>query len=128
MAANSFTITGKLIRKDETEQKTEKFSTRIFIVELEDEKNPDWNQEIKFQLNNSATSYIDNIPVGAMVEVDFNLKGRPSTNKETGAITHWNTLQVWKIRQATGVPTEQPKEVASDLTPPVPGDDSDLPF
>lgn len=46
----NFEILGKVILKEDTQKMSEKFSKREFVIEVENERNSDWNDFIKFQL------------------------------------------------------------------------------
>ncbi|MNY36952.1 hypothetical protein D3C86_1714800 [compost metagenome] len=68
----------------------------------------------------------DNVKAGDEVEVAFNLRGRPWTDK-TGKTSYFNSMVVWRLNVITaGSGTAAPTQTA----PPVitPEDEDPLPF
>ena len=118
-------VIGKLIEVMETQQVTEKFSKREFVVQYAE--NPEYPEYIKFQLNNK-TELINKFEVGDEIEVHFNLTGKPWTNKD-GVTTYFNNLVAWKIVMIEANTDPQPKqETAQTQTQPEPETNDDLPF
>lgn len=89
------TITGEIKSIGQTQQITEKFSKREFVLLIDKEK--PYPQTILFELNNDKCDIIDAYSVGQNVVVDFNLKGRQHTNNQ-GEVKTYNQLQAWKIQ------------------------------
>ena len=128
-------IIGKLIEVMETQQVSEKFSKREFIVEYA--TNPEYPEQIKFQLNNKNTALINQYSVGDEIEVHFNLTGKPWTNKD-GVTTYFNNLVAWKIvmieagnsinDQYKNKESSQPLPSGRSYTKPEPETNDDLPF
>jgi len=116
-------IIGKLIDVTQTQQVSEKFSKREFVVEYA--TNPEYPEQIKFQLNNKNTELINQYSVGDEIEVHFNLTGKPWTNKD-GVTTYFNNLVAWKIVMIEAN-TNPPKQ-KSTATQPEPETNDDLPF
>lgn len=85
---------GILIYVGETQQITDKFSKRDFVIET----NQDYPQKIKFELHQQSTDLIDQYVEGELIQVSFNLRGRSYTNKD-GVTQYANTLQAWKIQK-----------------------------
>lgn len=110
-------IQGKIIEIFETKQVTEKFRKREFVIEYAD--NPQFPQYIKFELAQNNCDFLDGFSKGDFVDVQFDIKGRPWTNKE-GVTTYFTTLSAWKIQIAEGK--------NSDAPPPDAEKDDDLPF
>ena len=101
---------------------TETFKKRELIVEYAE--NPQYPEYIKFEAIGDKVNLFDNLAIGQEVEVFFNLRGRPWTDKN-GKTAYFNSLIVWKIK--AGAQGSQPQ-----YAPPVdinsaPQDD-DLPF
>lgn len=118
-------IQGKLHEVYETQQVTEKFRKREFIVELDDNG---YMQYIKFQLNQDRCTLIDNHKKGDEVKVSFNLSGRAYTTKtgETGYITN---LVAWRIQPLGSAPQASvPEGVPAFLNDAPPAGADDLPF
>jgi single-strand DNA-binding protein len=93
----SFTIKGILHKIFETEQKTESFSSREFVIETLDEKYP---QFIKFQLTQDRCGLIDNFKEGEEITVHFDLRGREWNEK------YFTNLNAWRIEGAEQTATE----------------------
>lgn len=113
-------IRGKLHEIYDTKQVSEKFRKRDFIVEYFD--NPSFPQYIKFELHQDNTGIIDLFKVGDMVDVTYDLRGKPWTNKE-GVKTYFNSLVAWKLQKA-----ESNGAGADESFEPGPGNEDDLPF
>ena len=94
----SFEITGKLIAKYDTVQKSDSFRTREFVIEKsESGKERTFVNYIKFQCTQDKTSMIDRVSVGDEVKVYFNLKGN-KWEKE-GRTSYFTNLDAWRIEQ-----------------------------
>ncbi|MBS1518825.1 MAG: DUF3127 domain-containing protein [Bacteroidetes bacterium] len=92
-------ITGKLIEIYDTKQITEKFKKREFVVEYA--TNPEYPQYVKFELAQNNCDFLDGFSKGDVIDIQFDLKGRPWTNKE-GEKTYFTSLQAWKIQKSEG--------------------------
>lgn len=123
-----FSISGKLTVKKDTEQVTDKFRKREFVITDESSQYP---QEIMFQLVQDKVDLLDPFNEGEQIKVNFNLRGRRWTNPKTNETRFFNSLDAWRLeKEGNSAPT------GSDLPPmpssePVnmPDDDSDdLPF
>ena len=115
-------ITGKLIKKYDTQVVSDKFQKREFVVEYAEK--PEYPMLIKLELIRDKVNLIDKLEIGTTINVSFNLKGRKWVNKQ-GEEVFFNTLQAWKID-----PMEVGKAIAeiqaqSDLKV---EDGDDLPF
>ena len=86
-------FTGKIIRIGQTEQVSDKFRKRPFVISDGHDQYP---QHILFELNQDRCDVIDSFKEGDMVSVKFNLRGRDWTDKE-GTVKTFNTLQAWAI-------------------------------
>jgi|WetSurMetagenome_2_1015567.scaffolds.fasta_scaffold07993_5 hypothetical protein len=114
-------IKGKLNQVYPTKQVTGTFQKREFIVEYSD--NPKYPQFIKFDLAQDNCVLIDQFKKGDMVDVHFDLTGRPWTNPQ-GETVYFNSLRVWKIEKADE--TNHGKEIEDFIPPEV--DDFQTPF
>lgn len=124
-------IEGKLVEKSETQNVTDTFKKREFVVEFAE--NPQYPEFIKFELIQSNCVQLDGYNVGDMLNISFNLKGRKWTDPK-GVTKYFNSLQAWKLEGQSTTSQNTPAE-----TPPPPtandswmdqgstGDD-DLPF
>jgi len=111
-------IQGKVIEIYETKQITDKFKKREFVIEFAE--NEQYPQYIKFELAQNNCDLIEGYSKGDMLDVHFDLRGKPWTNKE-GVTTYFTSLSAWKIQKADS------KKQSSDIPPPETSDD-DMPF
>lgn len=91
-------LSGKLHAIFESKEKTPTFRTREFVVEILDDRFP---QYIKFELVNDKCNLIDNFKVGQDIIVNFNITGREWTNP-AGEKVYFNSLRAWKINLKEG--------------------------
>jgi translation initiation factor IF-3 len=109
LAAMSYEITGKLYALFETEQKTERFRMREFVIETADSRYP---QTILFQLTGDRCEALDAFSKGDAVKVEFNLRGREWTSP-SGDVRYFNSLDVWQLHRDQAAPSD-------DEEPPMP--------
>ena len=105
-----------------TQQVSETFKRRDLIVEYSE--NPTYPEYIKLEALQDKCSLLDSIKVGDTVDVSFNLRGRPWTDK-AGKTSYFNSLIVWKISTVSagsGTPEYAPN------TPVTSEPEGDLPF
>ena len=111
----SFELTGKLIVVNPTQQITETFSKREFVVETSEENNGQfYTQSIKFQVVQDKCDVLDQFSVGDEVNVSFNIGGRAWQNKE-GVTKYFNSLNAWKIEKLGSAPAPTNEETPDDL-------------
>ena len=117
-------IRGKVHEIGVTQQVTDSFKKRDLVVAYAE--NPQFVEYIKFEANQDRTNIFDSLNVGDDVEVSFNLRGRPWTNKE-GVTTYFNSLIAWKVNKLS---TSSNVSNQDNPTPPVPetDDSNELPF
>ena len=100
-----FKLTGTLKVINDTQQVTEKFSKREFVVT---ESSSMYPQDILFQAVQDKCSMLDGYHTGDQVEVSFNLRGREWTSPQ-GEIKYFNSLDAWRIEKvAQGMPQGGP--------------------
>ncbi|MCS7018634.1 MAG: DUF3127 domain-containing protein [Cytophagales bacterium] len=121
----SYEAKGKLVVIYNTQQVTEKFRKREFVVEL---LSGAYSEFVKFQLTQEKCNLLDGLSVGDEVKVSFTLRGRPYT--KDGTTTYFTNLEAWRIEAITPANagnTALPPEQASgfQLTE---GDNDELPF
>lgn len=131
----SFEIEGRLHKKFETEQKTETFKAREFVIEIQDGNYP---QFIKFQLVQDRCAVLDGFDEGAEIKVYFDLRGREWNGKYFTNLNAWRIDQKAESAPASGgddpfagepVPPFPPAETGSGMSDsPTPEDLDDLPF
>jgi hypothetical protein len=124
----AFEITGKLIEKFETQNVSEKFKKREFVIEYQDNPNLSFSEMLKFQLTQDRCGLIDTYEIGQEIKVGFNLKGR-RWEKE-GNVNYFTNLEAWKIEVASGAATMQGNSLPETGTMPELAEDpsNDLPF
>ena len=123
----NYEINGKLIFKEDTQHISEKFQKREFVIEVENEKNPQWNDFVKIQLIQDRCDLLENISLNENIKVYFNVRGRKWENQ--GKVSYFTNLEGWRIEKMTQVAPEKspvPQYTVEDI-PPVPEAD-DLPF
>jgi hypothetical protein len=122
-------IKGKVHEIGALQQVSETFKKRDLIVEYAE--NPTYPEYIRFEALQDKTALFDNVKVGDEVEVSFNLRGRPWTDK-AGKTSYFNSLVVWRMTtitagagQAAAAPTSSAPP--ADLNS-APGEEDGLPF
>lgn len=127
-------IRGKVHEIGDVQQVTDTFKKRDLIIQYAE--NPQFVEYIRFEATQDRTSLFDNLNVGDEVEVAFNLRGRPWTNKD-GITSYFNSLVAWRVSKVTTTPVAAggaAYENAAQSTPPTvdistdDGKDDDLPF
>jgi len=123
-------IRGKVHEIGVTQQVTDSFKKRDLIVAYAE--NPQFVEYIRFEATQDRVNIFDNLAVGDEVEVSFNLRGRPWTNKE-GVTTYFNSLVAWRVTKLANTMPETPAPGLATDIPPVDisssgADDDDLPF
>ena len=126
----SYELTGKLVAKMETMQRSETFKTREFVVEKsEDINGRTITNYIKFQCVQDKTNMPDRFNLGDDVKVYFNIKGsRWSRDGKEGYITNLDAWKMETIKMNTPVQTKA--EGTYNDIPPVSTTEQldDLPF
>ncbi|WP_345949517.1 MULTISPECIES: DUF3127 domain-containing protein [unclassified Mucilaginibacter] len=118
-------IKGKVHEVSPTQQVTESLKKRELVVEYIE--NPQYPEYIKFEAIQDRCNLLDNVRVGDDVEVFFNLRGRPWTDK-TGKKSYFNSLQLWRINVLSGGAASATPEYAPPVDINAAPDDDDLPF
>jgi hypothetical protein len=108
------------------QQVSETFKKRDIIIEYAE--NPTYPEYIKFETMQDKTSLLDKLKVGSDVEVSFNMRGRPWTDK-AGKTSYFNSLVIWRISElgnsaAANTPQYSPPADVSNQG----GEEDDLPF
>jgi hypothetical protein len=126
-----FKLTGTIKVINDTQQVTEKFAKREFVVT---ESSSMYPQDIMFQATQDKCAILDGFKAQDQVEVSFNLRGREWTSPQ-GEVKYFNTLEAWRIEKVgQGMPQSGPSEMNLDPIPVAPSantdsdDDDDLPF
>lgn len=119
-------IKGKVHEISPVIEVNDKFKKRELIVEYAE--NPTYPEYVKFEAQQDKVTLLDNIKVGDEIELFFNLKGRPWTNKE-GVTSYFNNNVLWKLNVLSGSNGVATPEYAKPVDISAPnGEDDDLPF
>jgi len=128
----SYELTGKLVAKYDTVQRTETFKTREFAVEKSDDINGRTILNyVKFQCVQDKTSIVDRVNIGDEIKVYFNIKG--SKWEKNGVTNYITNLDAWRIEQLLQ-PGKQNSPIDNEYIEPLDtfsstaGDADDLPF
>lgn len=89
-----YTLKGKLKVINDTDQVSDSFKKREFVILDESSQYP---QSVLFQSVQDKCELLDNFKVDDVVEVTFNLRGREWINPKDGSIRFFNSLDAWKI-------------------------------
>ena len=90
---------GTLYNIGDTQQVSERFSKRTFVLELAD--NPKYPQLVEFTLTGDRCSQLDGMRVGDEVRVEYSLRGREWRSPK-GELRYFNSLDVWVIELTGG--------------------------
>ena len=92
----SFEITGKLVAKYDTVNRTETFKTREFVIEKSDDIGGRIiTNYVKFQSVQDKTSLPDKFNIGDEIKVSFNIKGSKWT--KDGKENYITNLDAWRM-------------------------------
>ncbi|UYQ92214.1 DUF3127 domain-containing protein [Chitinophaga horti] len=92
----SFEITGKLVVKYNTMQRSETFKTREFVIEKSDDINGRIiTNYIKFQAVQDRTAIVDRFNEGETVKVYFNIRG--TRWEKDGKVNYITNLDAWRM-------------------------------
>lgn len=101
----SYELTGKLVAKFETVNRSETFRTREFVVEKTDDiGGRSVVNYVKFQSVQDKTALIDAVNIGDDIKVYFNIKG--SRWERDGKVNYITNLDAWRIEQLLAKPKE----------------------
>jgi hypothetical protein len=96
----AFDITGKLIVKNDTVERSATFKIREFVIEISEEVNGRIiTNYIKFQSVQDKTAIIDRYAIGETIKVHFNIRGN-KWEKE-GNTNYFTNLDAWRIEPAS---------------------------
>ena len=112
-------LTGRLHKIFPTNQVSDSFKKRDFVIETEGE----YKQMVKFELTQATCDKINSYKEGDQITVHFNVKGREWTNKNN-EVVYFVSLNAWRIELDGNT-------VAAPVTSEMPADDSsadELPF
>ncbi len=94
----AYELTGKLVAKFDTVQRTETFKVREFAVEKTDDiGGRTVSNYVKFQCVQDKTTIIDKVNIGDEIKVHFNIKG--TKWEKEGKTSYFTNLDAWRIEQ-----------------------------
>ena len=124
----AFEVEGRLHKKFDTENKTDTFQAREFVIEI---NNGNYPQFIKFQLTQDRCPMVDPYNEGEQIKVHFDLRGREWNGR------YFTNLNAWRVEKAavTQQVAENTPPPAGDMSfpsatdePAVQSNNDDLPF
>jgi single-stranded DNA-binding protein len=99
----SLEVTGKLLVKYDTQQVSDKFKKREFVLELAEEINGNiYTNFAKMQLVQNKCDIIDRFKEGETVRVSFNIKGNKW--ERDGKVNYITNLDAWRMESASSAP------------------------
>jgi len=100
----SLEVTGKLLVKYDTQQVSDKFKKREFVLELAEEINGNiYTNYAKMQLVQAKCDIIDRFKEGETVRVSFNIKGNKW--ERDGKVNYITNLDAWRVESASAPAT-----------------------
>jgi hypothetical protein len=99
-------VEGKIKVIGQTEQVSDKFKKRTFVVETKGQ----YPQFISIECNQDKTALLDSVQVGQEVTAHINLRGRAWT--KDGVEKYFNSIECWKL---DGL--KSPEKPISELDP-----------
>jgi len=118
----SFELTGKLIVKEDTVQVSDKFKKREFVIEVPNERRPEWPDMIKFQATQDKVDILEPFNIGDEVKVNFNIRGKKW--EKNGRVNYFTNLDAWRIEK---VGSSQEQSDGGPVDAPMPDQLDDLP-
>lgn len=124
----SYELTGTLYDKMDTQEISEKFRKREFVMEVKDMVGSnEFVNLIKFQLTQDRCELIDNYNTGDQLKVSFNLRGRKWEKGDK--VSYFTNLEAWRIDKVVeGGEEHPPPPTHEDPIMPEGMEPDDLPF
>ncbi len=121
-----YTLTGIVKVKKDTQQISERFQKREFVIT---DASGQYPQDILFQLTQDKCILLDNVTEGEEVTVNFFLRGREWTSPQ-GEVRYFNSLDVWKLEKSAAAGNAMETAPAATTEPITTEEDADddLPF
>ena len=127
-----YELTGKLVAKYDSVQRTEAFKIREFVVEKSEEiSGRNIVNYVKFQCVQERTNIVDKVNIGDDIKVYFNIKG--TKWEKEGKTSYFTNLDAWRIEQllkanSQGGPDNDYLEPLDTFSATAPDAVDDLPF
>ncbi len=131
----TYEIQGKLLEVYDTQQISDTFKKREFVIE-KSEQIPNRAEPIinyvKFQTIQDRTTLIDGFEVGQDINVSFNIRGNKWQNRE-GGISYFTNLEAWRISPVAqsmpeGMPPTGDASSAPEPNFDLPESEDEIPF
>lgn len=101
----SFETKGVLIAVYPVTVISDKFKKREFVIEQSETRSGyDFKEFVKFQVTQDKCTLPDQVKIGEMVKVSFNLRGRKY--EKDGNVSYFTNLEAWKLEHANNAVTE----------------------
>ena len=127
-----FQLSGKLFEIYPTQQKTEKFKAREFVLETTKQVGErDITDYVKFQATGDKCDVLNRYKTGDTVTIHFNIRGNKW--EKDGKVSYFTNLDAWRIEgnQATNSPynniTEEQFNKTNDTAAPYEPANNDAP-
>lgn len=119
----NYELNGKLYHKTATQQKTESFKVREFVLEQSEEVNgKTYTNYVKLQASQNKADLLDDANEGDELKVNFNIRG--SKREKDGKTSYFTNLDAWKI-EVVGKGAKKPAITEAEV---VEEEGDDLPF
>ena len=122
---SSFKLNGTIKKIGDTVQVTDKFKKREVVITDASTMYP---QHVTMQFTQDKCDILNMYNEGQEVEISFNLDGKEYTDKNTGEIKYFNSLNAWKIEAPAPSLGSITSEAPSQASAPAEADDDSLPF
>jgi len=86
-------VTGTLVEIFPTQEITTTFKKREFVLRTSEET--PYPQDVLFQVTQDKCGYLDKYVPGDRLDVNYNLKGKKSTNGK-----YFNTIEAWRFEKS----------------------------
>ncbi|MFW5753964.1 MAG: DUF3127 domain-containing protein [Marinilabiliaceae bacterium] len=118
----SFELQGKLIVKEDTVQVSDKFKKREFVIEVPNDRRPEWPDLIKFQATQDKVDILEPYNIGDELKVHFNIRGKKW--EKNGRVNYFTNLDAWRVDK---VGSGDDAGAGGPVNPPMPDHLDDLP-
>lgn len=104
----SFEITGRLTEIFETQQISDRFQKREFVLEIKESNASGFEfvEHIKFQATQDKCALLDQLKIDDLVKVSFNLRGRKW--EKDGRVSYFTNLDAWRVDKVQPGENAQP--------------------
>ena len=113
----SYEAVGKLLKKYDTENKTQTFQAREFVIEMAGQ----YPQMVKFQLTQDRCAALDPFNEGDQIKVQFDLRGREWNGK------YFTNLNAWRLEKGDAPAAQEPPTPSFDNNFPSANDEPSMP-